>query len=600
MKKRFHLLTVAWLLALLSAVSPLAGAEKQDERKDEQEKSDSSSTDIVDLAVPAHSGGYVSIGAKFENLSGSMDRVGEFEAVRQGTRPTSRLGLWGYSDGMAWDIEARRGVDPSDQDYRVGFDLKRYWQSDFDLTKLPHRLINDPLTNLDAAKGGPMVQHTSEDLGIQYCPVYQDARWRNRITVPGMPLLSMHFDYRSIIRKGTYQARGVSHCSTCHVVSKVREMDRETQEFRTGIEFGNSVAKIEYEFLNRDFRERAQSPTLIYDEVQHPVNLTRVFTNRAQFEGGPLPYNYVPRFKKNRHLVRARVGTEKAGQFVATYVDDRSDNSSLGYGVRTQVAGGRYSTKMGGRFRLNGSVRTQNMQSDEVFVDVNERAADFGPQLGKTYSEIYTDFGNPDFLQSSSLARDATNAVLDARILTSRHSTIRLGYEFEQLTRPDSEIRRTRTNQFTAGFNSRLLRNLKARARYRFTTADSPFVHVHAALTPALQPEPSPGDSPLTGLQYFTIYDGRQVDLTNFFKHAHELTAATTWSPNDRMAVTVDFRLKNYSNDDVNSLYTWRDTLAAPSIEFWLAPTEKIDLMASYALHHRKTDSLFTIAVYDG
>ncbi len=599
MNRKFRFLTAVWLLALLTSAAALAGTEKKDPKEEEQQ-ADSSKSDLVGLPVPAHSGGYISIGAEFENLSGSMDRVGEYEAVRQGTRPTGRLGTWGYSDGIAWDVEGHFGVDATDQDYRGTFDFKRYWKSEFELKKLPHRLIKDPLTNLDAAKGGPMVQHTNEDLGIKYCLEYQDANWRNRVTIPGMPLLSLHFDYRSILRKGTYQARAVNHCSTCHVVSKVRDMDRETEEFRTGFEYGNNTAKIEYEFLNRDFQERAQTPTQIYDEVQHPVNLSRVFTNRAQFEGGPLPFNYVPRFKRNRHLVRARINGEEAGEFVATYVNDRSDNSSLGYQVKTHVAGGSYSTKAGNRFRFNASLRSQNMQSDEILVDVNERAADFGPQLGKTYSEIYTDFGPADFLQHSNLVQDITRAKLDSRILTSRHSLIRLGYEFEQLSRPYGEVEKTRTNRFTAAFNSRPSKAIKARARYRFSAADTPFVHTHAALTPALQPEPSPGDSPLTGLQYFTIYDQRQVNLTNFFKHAHELTAATTWAPNERMAITVDLRVKDYSNDEVNNLYTWSDTTVAPSAEIWVAPTERFDFMASYTLHHRITDALYTIAVYDG
>jgi hypothetical protein len=38
----------------------------------------------------------------------------------------------------------------------------------------------------------------------------------------------------------------------------------------------------------------------------------------------------------------------------------------------------------------------------------------------------------------------------------------------------------------------------------------------------------------------------------------------------------------------------------APSVQLWLAPSEKVDLLASYTFTGRRTDSLFTIAVYDG
>ncbi|MGW8180936.1 MAG: hypothetical protein ACWGQW_19570 [bacterium] len=284
------------------AAEATASAEPQDEETQQP--------DVFLGLAPAHfSGGYVGGGIVYNDLTGSQIVVSKYAPAKQGVRGTGRLGFWGYKHGLAYDVNGQIMQEASDQTYSIGTDLKRYWKSQLDIVKLPYRTVNDPLTNLDAAKGGPVVRHTSNDEGILYCPVYRDLRWSNRVTLPSLPLLSLHFDYRNQSRTGSYQARTMSKCSGCHVVSDVRDMDREIEEFRVGFEFGNTTAKLEYEFLNRDLMEKAGTPTLIFDEVEHPVSQARVFTNRAQFEAsdGPLPYNHIPRFKKNRHLIRGRI-----------------------------------------------------------------------------------------------------------------------------------------------------------------------------------------------------------------------------------------------------------------------------------------------------
>ncbi len=608
-------IVIGGLLVLLPAFPALAesagtdaveseATEPEATEAESSEPSESAATqapqDVLQGLVPAHTrGGFVSISGIYDNLKGSQEVISKYTPANQGMRPGARLGLWGYSNGIGYNVFGRYGGDPADQQYEAGIDLKRYWKSKFVFNKMPHRLGNDPLVNLDAAKGGPVVRHTSNDENINYCPVYQDSRWTNRIRAGS--LVTLKFDYRNQVRKGTYQGRTMSKCSTCHVVSNVNEMDQETIEWRAGFEVGNARAKVGYEFLNRDFKESAPTPMNLYDEVQHPATGARVFTNRAQFEekDGPLPYNQIPKFEKRRHLVRGRVQvSENGGALIGTYLNGKDSNKTSNYAVDTNLLSGRYSGFLGKNFRVNVIVRDLSIDSDSLFVDVNEVPGDAGPQTGKTYPEAYPSYGEADYWARSSLARNVFDFKVNGRLKLAHRTYFRVGYLYEGLERPTFEVRNTDTSTLRLGFSSSAFKTLKTQLRYQYASIKRPFTHIHAALPPALQMEPTA--SPLIGTQYYEIYEAREVNLTNFPTKEHKLFASVTWTPSDRVGLTAQFRGKEGSNGKANDISDWSNSVLAPSVQLWLAPSEKIDLLASYTFTGRRTDSLFTIAVYDG
>ncbi|MBM3790832.1 MAG: TonB-dependent receptor [Acidobacteria bacterium] len=124
---------------------------------------------------------------------------------------------------------------------------------------------------------------------------------------------------------------------------------------------------------------------------------------------------------------------------------------------------------------------------------------------------------------------------------------------------------------------------------------------MHAALSPVLQPFPSPGNppSPLFGTQYFVMYDARQANLSNYPTDTHQAFGTATWSPTDRFAVTAHLRGYKKNNDKLN-FAPWDESIISPSAELWFAPTERIDLMANYAHTRRNTETLFVMPVFDG
>jgi hypothetical protein len=559
------------------------------------------------LAAAHFFGAHLSLGAQYSNLEGSQVKVSEFTGIDQGIMAVGQFGIWGNSENLSYDISGNRGVQSSDQGLWLDSNLARHWRSELRISKMPHRLVRDPLTNLDTAKGPVVVRHTVEDDEINYCPVYQDLSWENNIRVPHAPFLTVNVGYRNQTRTGSYQGRTMSKCANCHVVSKVRLMDQETEQLTVGFEISSSKASLTYQYMDRSFSERAAAPMNIYDEVQHPKFTTRVFTNRAQFEifDGPLPFLESPDFEKRQHSLRGRVELPSdAGQITGTYLSSTDTNLSMSYGIESQVLSGRYAAYLGEMFALTVQARNLDIDTDSIAVDVIERVADFGPQKGKTYPEIYTDFGVADWVSQSSLAREQFDFLVNGRVLLPGKTVFRAGYEFENLEREHSEAEQSKTNTFKLSLNSSPSRKFKGRASYTYAHTDTPFTHVKAALPPALQLSPSPpgppSPSPLKGTQYFTIYGARQADLSNYPRNAQEFTGSVTWSPADNFALNGHFRWKDHKNDELNSFSDWQNTAVSPSVDLWFAPDEKVDILASYSYNKRKTDSLFGIAVYDG
>ncbi|NWG14004.1 MAG: MtrB/PioB family outer membrane beta-barrel protein [Acidobacteria bacterium] len=594
--------TAVITLALLALFAAAGRAQQADTGKKKEQPP--TQVPAPPAMMPAHySGGFASIGAILNELSGSPDKYSEYQSLRQGIRPTVQAGAWGTAGRVAYDLLGERGVDPNDQNYSILADFARYWKSEFSFKRLPHRLENDQLSNLDAAKGSVVVRHDNGDTGLNYCPYYQELEFNNRITLPFMPLISFKVDYREQLRHGTTQARAISKCANCHISSMARDVDQDTQEFRAGAAIRTRRASLEYEYLNRDFEDMGKQLTWTYDLAIHPATLQNIFINRVQYDvaSGPLPIAAVPHFRKSRHTVRGRLDMERAGELTGAFIYSSNDNEGLNYGTDTRVVNGVYSVELGDRLRLTFQGRNVNITSGSVYVDVNEPVAPTGPQAGKTYTEANPAFGPADYYATSSLAREVFNGIFDGRLALAARTTLRFGYDYQNLRRTAAEPEETDTHRLRAAINSSPAKGWKARARYSYTHVKDPFTHYKAAFTPQIQPYPSPGTppSPLLGTQYFTLYRARRANLTNFFTREQKASGSVTWEPVERFALTAHLAGYSQKNTDLN-FAPWEDSDFSPSIEFWAAPSPRFDLSANYTMHRRETETLFVIPVFDG
>lgn len=289
------------------------------------------------------------------------------------------------------------------------------------------------------------------------------------------------------------------------------------------------------------------------------------------------------------------------GRVQATFTSARSENLDRSYGFDTRVASGIYTVDLGGKARLVVRARNLEIDSDSIFVDVAEPVANSGPQLGKTFAQSYPYWGTADYSARSAEARKVFTGGIDGRIVLPRRTTFRFGYEYESLERPWFEVKETNTQRLRLSIQSRPWKELAARAGYTYTRSDYPFTHVKAALTPEIQPTVSPGSppSPLLGTKYFTLYDRRQANLSNFPVDSHRSFASATWTPEDWFALSAHLRAYRDRNDKLNYA-PWSDAAVAPSAEAWIALSPRVDVTAGYALAHRTTDTLFVVPVFDG
>ncbi|MBN1568103.1 MAG: MtrB/PioB family outer membrane beta-barrel protein [Acidobacteria bacterium] len=599
MKQRFFRnLMLLFVVALLNPA--FMTAEEQD-GKPAGQKSGASTPALM----PAHdSGGYISIGVSMNDLTGTPQKFAEYESLRQGVRPVGQIGLWGISRGVAWDLLGERGADPNDQRYEGRLDLRRFLRSEFRFNRLPHRLDNDPLTNIDAGKANVLVWHDNQDINISYCPYYQDMEIRNRLALPFLPQISFNLDYRSQGRKGTSQARAISKCGSCHISTVVRPMDQTINELRAGAEVHVGPAFLRYQYTDRSSKDEAPVLSYTYDRAIHPLTGVLAFYNRVQYDqlDGPIPIAVTPHFSKFQHEVSAKLDLKEMGELQGLFVNSRSNNDDMGIGTDTRVVSGIYTYSFRDLFLLTLRARNLDVDSDMWLVDVRETVSPPGtPLAGKTYSEAYPSFGNADYLATSSLAREVFTGSADARFSLPRKTIARFAYVYENVERPHFDVKESTTQKLKFAVNSSPYKDLKVRAGYTYTHTKDPFVHSNAAVAPALQPYVSPGTppSPILGTQYWEVWAERQADLSAMPSRSHEFFAAATWSPADRAAVSFHLRADRQKNHDLN-FSSWSDTDLSPSGEIWIAPHDRIDITAGYTYHRRRTETLFSIPVLDG
>lgn len=555
---------------------------------------------------PSGYGGYVFYGARAIDNSGYLGRVAEFDPAPQGLNPALGASIWLQKGFTFLDAFVDNRGDSRDQTYRLDLQLHRYLRLAAFYSKFLHRLDHDPLDYLDAAKGGPVVRHTDLAPGVEYAPAYSEGKTELHGVIPGWTALRFRAGLRTQYRHGGVQARTMSKCATCHIVGTTKNIGQRLYDVTAGLSLRLSHVSLDYDYLNRQFAEHEQAPLIQYDAAVHPVSGLPIFGNRVIYDQqqGLLPFSLVPDLRKSLHSLKLRFDLPREARLSAAATQSRVRNKYTGLGVDSWGWSSRFAIPLGERVQFTAQVRQLDYDADDVFVDLNEPVAIAGPQAGKTYSQAYPDFGAVDFWRYSLRSRNLIAARGELAFRLARLANLRGGYEFRRLKRDHYEVEKTEYNRLYATFSTRQKTasgDWVARLSYRLELTRDPFVHLKAALPPALQPYPSPGTppSPLAGLQYFVLYASRQANLTRFPTRSQFVEPVFTWSPNPRFSVNLHYRYRGEKNDDLN-FSDWERQVHAPGIELWFAPWEKLDLTVAYDFQNERTATLFGIAVYDG
>ncbi len=550
-------------------------------------------------------GGHVFLGTRGLDNANYLGRVSEYDTARQGIRPSAGVNVWVQRGSRFVELRGEHRGDARDQSYEVDVQAGRHVRIRSYFLNYLHRLDHDPLSDLDAGKGGPVVRHEDFAPGVNYLPGYSEMNTEVEVTAPGARWLKFRGGHRTYERHGAVQARTMAKCSTCHVQSFTKNIDQRTHDLSGGVSLRFDKVSIDYDYLNRQFNERGTTPTLVWDAPVHPVTLLPIFSNRVIYDNrdGELPFSLVPDSRKSRHGLRARVELPKEARLSGALTKSAGRNKYTGLGVDSWSWTGKLTVPMGKRLQFTTQARQLDYDADEVFVQLSEPTALGGPHAGKTYTEVYGDFGEVSFWRYSVRSRNrfSMKGELGARV--AKLTNLRGGYEFIRLKRDNYEIGQTDTNRVYVSFHRRQRStpwgDWSARFRYVYDHNRDPFAHEHAALPPALQAEPSPGGSPFAGTQYYTIYAARQANLTSFPTQAHMVEPSATWMPNEKFSATLHYRYRKLKNEDLTQS-DWSRSVHMPGVELFAAPNERIDFTAAYAFHNERSETLFSIPVYDG
>ncbi len=552
--------------------------------------------------------GHFTVGTLGSDNADYIGRLTEYSPARQGARGVSTLAFWGSAAKVHYDFRGAYGGDNRDQSYSMYLDVNRIWRTEVRFTRLLHRLDHDPLDSLDAAKGAVVVQHSDLDPNRLYAIARGELQLDSTLVIPKLRGVEFRFGYRDERRDGHKQATTMSKCATCHNVSMTRSTDQLTQDFTAGASVKVSRFSLEYGYLHRRFRERAASAVNTYDLVQQPATTAKIFDNRIQYgvANGPLPFDVIPRSRKESHTIRARVDLPHDIGINLNFVKSNVDNEDFALNVDTMLWSARIGAPLGKRAFVTARFRQMQIEGNDMFVNVVEPAAIAGPQLGKTFVQSYPTFGAADWTRFSAESRRPTTAEFELSYRLAKRSTLRAGYTWEQVRRDHGADfltpYQTRRNTTFLSFNMRTAdRTWQLRTRYSFEAINNPFRHITAAYMPVIQPAPSPGvpPSPLLGTQYYTLYDSRMADLTNQPNRVHAWEHSLTWTPTGKFSASTHLRWRHQSNDQL-TMSTWKNTSLSPGVELWFAPHPRFSVMAGYHFHRDRGETWFTLPVWDG
>jgi hypothetical protein len=589
------------LLLLLGVGTGLTFASEGAEKKEEETKlaatEESASQETAESTSNIR--GAVLLSGAANDTSGYLGRAAEYRVVKDGQAVLGGV-FWGNSGNIHYDFLADFNGDVDDGKYGAKLDFNRHVKIDLRYTRMPHRLDHDPMTNLDAGIANFIVRHTDTDPNAVYNMGRNELNFRTEI-VPNWEHIRFLLAYRHDSREGTRQIISGSKCANCHQVSKTRDMDRRTRDFTAGAKLTFDKVTFDYTYLNRDFVENAAAPTLLLDQALHPASLADVFTNRVQFDAdaGPLPIDAVPSSKKESHIAKAQVTLPQSASLQGKYVHSSITNRSVQLNLKQDTYVGRFVMPVGRLAVIKADVRHMNIDNDSVFVEVLEPVANAGPLAGKTFTQAYPQFGEASFTRESALSRSPTDFSVDFTVRPKKRTTLRIGYEYEKVSRDYFEVDKTTSNKVLFAVRSRPNKEVRLRGRVASEWINDPFTYLHAAIPDVVQPGPSPGATPFFGLQYFEMYDARLANLSNQPTRDSLAEGSITWSPSPKASVSAQYRWRGASNDDLN-YSEWDKSVHVPGVDFWYAPSPKWNVAAGYNYRKEKTKTLFSILDFAG
>jgi hypothetical protein len=612
-----------WLLALLSVLTLMTA------------------TTVMASENDARVSGSWELGMSGVSIDDNAARVNEYTSVRNddGVALAPKLDLEFKNGGFLLDAKSET-MGPRDQMHEIGIDAGRVFRLESSLSVLEHRKDHETLSQMgatgrsDVGGGQPstttdwILSQLPDGQSVGGAKIYDTAaeaeeawnqevdndyivtrrEWKNEadLVIPQLSNITFHAGARVETREGMEQAIGLSKCDGCHVSAAGKEIDERTEEFTVGATGKFGILTVDYEYLTRNFDEDASAPTRIYDTMDNasaPNQMLYPFGGNNE-----LDFSKTPDSEKESHLLKARVDLPRNTSLTASYVksDIESSKSSVqdeyvlldGNDLESEYESfaGKFATKFGKNvnFSLRGKVYE---------IDVDENHLYFASRDTSSY---ILPFDSTDPYHSAE-GREVTEFGADIVYRLAMATTLRLGYEYEEIDRDEELLGETETHTFKAALKSRISKTLSGRISYEYQDIDDPFSGAEVGIA---QLSGTDGGGGLSYLEtsdfidqgtdktfYWTsVYPNRELESTNRPEDVHEAKLSTTWAPASNMAATFYARMRYEENDSVK----YERMTIVPGVTFWYAPSSKLNLTMAYNFSNQDSENRACVGWYHG
>jgi len=627
-----------WLLALLSVPALVA-----------------TSTLAIAEEDTAHVTGKVELGASFTDTKDNPARVNEYAKYRSddGLSAAPKLNLEYLNKGFWFEV----GADingPRDQKFDLSLDASRVFRLNLDYQAMEHWKDHETLDQMgatgrdDTGGGQPSVttDKTFADLiaagqtpsvaggTINYDPLqaYQQEldnnyivtrrEWEGKaeVVVPELPNVVFHAGVRVETREGMEQAIGITKCDNCHISAVGKTIDERTEDVKLGATGKFGLLTVAYEYLTRKFTASGASPERYYEPANNGTAYNLLYPewqgSGSAAIGGDFPFARTPESDKDSHTLKARVdlsnNTSIVGSYVKADIESTKDNTQSEYQLldgntlnsELESFSGKISTRLGDwRLAAKASTYEIDVDGNRIYFPAREASASaIAAWPGETTDEW-----------ESAEAREVKEFGFDAVYRLAKGTTLRLGYEYEEVERDEDELGETETNTFKVALKSRVNKSFSGSASYKYQDIDQP---MSGALVGIAQGDPAAiqdvtGDPNLwyylTGdfnnntasvpTWYWTsVYPNRQLESTSLPDTVHEAKLSGTWSANPNLAATLFTRYRYEENDDVE----YKQTTLVPGASIYYAPSSKINLTMAYTFNQQDTENRACVGWYHG
>ena len=595
--------------------------------------------------------GHVEVGISGMDIDDNPARVNEYVGTsdedQPNVNPALDLGFDYFGEDVAADVDINYKGDDN-YDMSIGGDIKRIFRFNIDHQRMMHWKDHETLDQMGAtaredtggaqpsvttdkifgelAELNPPVtsvggvtlpydakQAYTQELDNDYIVTREETKAETDLALPILPNIVFHAGLRIETREGLEQAIGMSKCDGCHVSAGGKNIDERTEDFNFGATGKFGQLTVEYDYLNRTFNEDSATPSRYYEDAGNPTA-----NDQLLYENGYFDYNRTPDSEKDTHHLKARYDfssyTMLSGSYTKSNVESNKSTPArdISYSLEQDTLktefesfGGKLATRLG-NWRLSARANTYSIDADDNTVKMRSDLTTLNNPNGLSF--------DLDKEWEPAEERDVDEFGLDVVYRIAQGTTVRLGYEYEQIDREDHELGKTETNTFKIALKSRLNSKLSGRISYQYQDIDNPMDNATGI---AQKMGTATQDSLNSGLWYVnkadyvgkdnnigtdvaywnSVYPNRTLDASNLPDTVHEAKLNTTWAPQANIAATLFVRYRYEENEDVG--FDHQSTFV-PGASFWYAPSDKVNLTMSYTYSKQESENRMCVGWYHG